>query len=63
MDHYKEIGFRVPKARRFMGLGERNAPLLLKDGTYALVTDHNDYSYDEGEGKAQGYGFHPILVV
>lgn len=43
MQHYKEIGFRVPSALRFMGLGERNAPFFLNEGTYALFTDHNDF--------------------
>lgn len=63
MQHYKEIGFRVPKTTRFMGLGERNAPLFLKNGTYTLFADQKDFSYDLGYGESQGYGYHPMLVM
>lgn len=63
MNHYKEIGFRVARTTRFMGLGERNGPLLLKNGNYTLFSEQKDFSYDSGYGDAQGYGYFPILIV
>jgi alpha-glucosidase (family GH31 glycosyl hydrolase) len=63
MQHYKEVGFRIPKTTRFMGLGERNGPLFLKEGTYTLFAEQRDFSYDMGYGEPQGYGYHPLLML
>jgi Glycosyl hydrolases family 31 len=63
MQHYKEVGFRMIKTSKFIGLGERNGPLLLKEGNYTLFSEMKDFSYDMGYGDVQGYGFHPILLM
>ena len=62
MTHYQEIAFRVASTR-FMGLGERNSNLFLKQGLYTVFANKADFTYETGYGDRQGYGFHPFLIM
>jgi len=45
-------------------MGERNGNFLLKPGNYTLLASGDaDLNYDHRQGKRQGYGQHPLLII
>jgi alpha-glucosidase (family GH31 glycosyl hydrolase) len=46
-----------------MGWGERSSEkLFLSDGNYTVFPQSGDYRTEDGSGKTQGAGAHPLLV-